>query len=226
MLKKEVTYEDFDGNQVTETLYFHISKSQVVEMQHGGVAEMLKRVTVPGATIEDIFESFKKLLGMGYGERIDGKTFRKDPEKTKDFLDSPAYDALFMSLVQGGTQNMLEFIGGMLPGDLVNDEVLAQAAQQAGLKYELAIPETSPQMATGIVLPEPGAVKSPQSDVPAAFQGSSAAARARARLRAGNPQRPESEEAINESDVPAEKSVDEMSADELRAMVRKLSGAN
>ncbi len=41
MLKKTITYEDFDGNQVTEDHFFHLSKADLVEMevsQKGGMS--------------------------------------------------------------------------------------------------------------------------------------------------------------------------------------------
>ena len=33
MLKRNITYEDFDGNTVTEAFYFNLSKAELMEME-------------------------------------------------------------------------------------------------------------------------------------------------------------------------------------------------
>lgn len=32
MLKREIKYEDFENNQVTETFYFDLTKSEIIEL--------------------------------------------------------------------------------------------------------------------------------------------------------------------------------------------------
>lgn len=168
MLKKEVTYEDFNGNTVTEILYFNISKSEVVEMQYGDVSELLKQVTAKGAKGSDILAAFKKIIGMAYGVKSeDGRRFHKDPDQTSDFLNSPAYDAVFMELVQGDTEAVLKFIQGVLPSDLATDENMAAVAAQAGIKVDVQVPVTTPSVApVRVQLPQP----KPENGTPAAFK--------------------------------------------------------
>ena len=47
MLKKTITYEDFNGETVSEDFFFHLSKAELVEleMSHtGGLSASLERI--------------------------------------------------------------------------------------------------------------------------------------------------------------------------------------
>ena len=120
MLKKTITYQDFDGNSVTEDFYFHLTKAQIVEMEvsvDGGLSEHLKAVVASGKG-STIIETFKSLIASSYGVRSeDGKSFRKNKELTDDFLQSEAYSALFMELVTNAKSGA-EFVRGIVPADM------------------------------------------------------------------------------------------------------------
>jgi hypothetical protein len=120
MLKKTITYQDFDGNSVTEDFYFHLTKAQIVEMEvsiDGGLSEHLKAIVKSGKG-STIIETFKSLIAAAYGVRSeDGKSFRKNKELTDDFLQSEAYSAFFMELVTSATAGA-EFIRGIVPADM------------------------------------------------------------------------------------------------------------
>lgn len=209
MLKKNVTYEDFDGNAVTETLYFNISKVEIIEMEdpENDIRVLLQRVTAKGAKGGDILAAFKKLIGLAYGTKSeDGRRFHKDPVQTADFLSSPAYDAVFMELIQGDTMNMLKFIQAMLPSDLATDENMIAAAAQAGIKVDLPIPTPTP--ATSVIpvkLPVPQ--EKAESDIPSSF---------RARLDKMKEEAPKTVTSV------VQKPLDEMTKEELRAEVAKI----
>ena len=47
MLKKAISYTDYDGNERTETFYFNLSKAEIIEMEMGttgGMKNMLKGI--------------------------------------------------------------------------------------------------------------------------------------------------------------------------------------
>ena len=47
MLKKTITYTDYNDNERTEDFYFNLSKAEVTEMElstTGGLAEMIQRM--------------------------------------------------------------------------------------------------------------------------------------------------------------------------------------
>lgn len=131
MLKKTITYETFDGEEVTEDFYFHLSKADLVELEmskKGGLEEWLKRV-IASQDGKAIMEEFKNLIMMSVGERSeDGKRFRKDVQLRHNFRDSPAYDVLFMELITNADK-AAEFVNGIIPRNL--EQQMAQVPKPA-----------------------------------------------------------------------------------------------
>jgi hypothetical protein len=81
MLKKKITYVDFDGITRTEDFYFNLTKAEVTEMEmstEGGLAKMLEKI-VAAKDSKRIIEVFKDLILKAYGEKSpDGKRFIKN----------------------------------------------------------------------------------------------------------------------------------------------------
>lgn len=123
MLKKSITYEDFDGNTVTEDHYFHLSKADLIEMEmshKGGMHEYLQQI-VESEDGKAIVATFKELVLAAYGERSDdGKRFIKTPALREEFQSTEAYSALFMELCLN-TEAATEFVNGIVPAGLDED---------------------------------------------------------------------------------------------------------
>ena len=124
MLKKSITYEDFNGNQVTEEFAFHLSKAELIEMEaerRGGLAAYLQHI-VDSNDGAAIINAFKDLLLRSIGKvSEDGKRFVKSEEIRNDFMQSPAYSELFMQLATDAGV-AAEFVNGIIPKGL-GDEV-------------------------------------------------------------------------------------------------------
>ena len=101
MLKKTITYVDYNGNERTEDFYFNLSKAEVMEMElstTGGLAEMIQKI-IAAQDSPAIIKIFKELLLKAYGEKSpDGKRFMKTKEITQAFEQTEAYSQLFMEL--------------------------------------------------------------------------------------------------------------------------------
>jgi hypothetical protein len=128
VLKKTVTYTNFDGDQVVEDIYFHLTQAEIVKLEmseHGGLSESLKRlnVTQDGKEIMAIFE---RIVSAAYGIREGGR-FIKTDEIRQEFLASEAYSAFFMELIFS-TDAQIEFVRGIVPGEVTED-----AIKKAGL---------------------------------------------------------------------------------------------
>ena len=71
MVKKTITYTDFDGNVRTEDSLFNLSRAEVIEMElsvSGGLTRMIERM----ASTQDgpaIFKVFKDIIMKAYGEK-------------------------------------------------------------------------------------------------------------------------------------------------------------
>lgn len=123
MLKKTITYTDFDGNEVTEDFYFHMSKADLVEMElshKDGLQKKIERI-VEAQDGKAIMEEFKNLLLGSYGQKSpDGRRFVKSQELQDEFKSSPAYDVIFMELVTD-SDKAAAFVNGIIPTDLGDD---------------------------------------------------------------------------------------------------------
>ena len=121
MLKKTITYEDYYGNSITEDFRFNLNKSEVAKMElttPGGLQNYVQKLTkdMNGKNITDFFE---KLILSSYGEiSLDGKKFIKVDENGKelykDFVQTDAYNVLFMELVTD-SEAAAKFLEGILP---------------------------------------------------------------------------------------------------------------
>jgi hypothetical protein len=123
LLKKSITFEDFNGNNVNEDHYFHLSKSDLVELEvshKGGLKDWITHII----EIEDakaLIEEFKKLILSSYGKKSgDGRRFIKTAALREEFESSPAYEELFMELVTDADK-AAEFVNGVVPKGLEED---------------------------------------------------------------------------------------------------------
>lgn len=128
MLKKTISYIDFNGNEVTEDFYFNLTKAELAEMelketiikgeeQTGGMVEKLNAIAKSGEG-RLIIEVFKDIIAKSYGVKSeDGKRFIKSPELFEEFSQTEAYSELFMSFVTNADA-AAQFINGIMPADI------------------------------------------------------------------------------------------------------------
>ena len=117
MLKKTITYTDFNGMERSEDFYFNLTKAEVMEMEMstvGGLSEMIQRIIAAQDT-PSIIKVFKDLVLKSYGEKsADGKRFIKTPEIAEAFSQTEAYSGLFMELATDADA-AAAFVNGIIP---------------------------------------------------------------------------------------------------------------
>lgn len=136
MLKKTITYSDYNGVERTEDFYFNLSKAEILEMEmgtSGGLAEMIQRI-VATQDAPAIIKIFKDLVLKAYGEKSpDGRRFLKTDENgnplSRYFEQTEAYSILFMELATDADA-AAKFVNGIVPGDISKQ----MAAQPTALK--------------------------------------------------------------------------------------------
>lgn len=120
MLKKTVTYTDYNDVEVTENVYFNLNKAELSEMElttPGGYSNMIRRIVAADDT-PAIFRAFKELILKAYGEKSqDGRRFIKSPELAEAFSQTEAYSIVFMEITQDANK-AAEFFNGLIPPDL------------------------------------------------------------------------------------------------------------
>lgn len=117
MLKKTITYIDYNGNERTEDFYFNLTKAEIMEMHlstNGGLDAMIKRI-VDSQDAPSIIRIFKDIILKAYGEKTDdGKRFMKSKEIADAFSQTEAYSQLFMELATDADAAS-KFIKGIVP---------------------------------------------------------------------------------------------------------------
>ena len=128
MLKKTITYKDYNDVERTEDFYFNLSKAEAMEMElsiTGGLTEMIRKIVAAQDT-PTIIATFKQIILKAYGEKsADGRRFIKSEELSKAFSETEAYSILYMELATDANA-AAEFVNGIVPKD-----VDAPAAQQS-----------------------------------------------------------------------------------------------
>lgn len=121
MLRKEVNYTDYNGDQQIDICYFHLNKAELGKLQMRMDGKFLDHIQalIEKRRIESLYDFFYNLLLDSYGERdVSGKRFNKSKDIRDDFENSIAFSELLMEIISD-QENMSAFIKGILPPDMV-----------------------------------------------------------------------------------------------------------
>lgn len=120
MLKKTITYTDYNGETRKEDFYFNMTRAEITELElsiDGGLSDMIKRVT-EAKDVPSIIKIFKDLVLKAYGQKSpDGKRFIKSKQLSEEFSQTEAYSDLFMELATNATA-AAAFVNGIMPQDI------------------------------------------------------------------------------------------------------------
>jgi len=115
MIKKTLTYENFNGVTVTKDFYFHLSKADMIELAIDGLFEETMKKAIAEEDKLTLFKMFRKLIHLSVGVRSeDGESFAKPEMFQEAFVTSPAFDQLIEHLFSD-TEKAAEFVSGLLP---------------------------------------------------------------------------------------------------------------
>lgn len=186
MYRKLVTFTDFNGEEATEELYFHLTKAEIVDLEvgtkkgEGSLSASLQRI-IDTKNGEEMYRTFKYLLTVSHGVKSDdGRNFVKNDRTREEFLTSAAYSKLIEDMLEN-TDFAIEFVLGILPRGLQEEAQklagLPVGAPLAAVKEPRHItrtemiewpgddvPNLSRLIATGEIVVDPD----PESEVPSA----------------------------------------------------------
>lgn len=120
MLKMAVKYLDFNDNERVEDFYFNLTRVEFMRWQAQAGKDLVEsmREAVTNNDFNSILKYFEELIKRSYGVKSDdGRHFIKDSAKTRDFMNSSAYDELFWRLSQSPEETK-RFIEGVVPKTL------------------------------------------------------------------------------------------------------------
>jgi len=117
MLKKTITFIDYNGNEQTEDYYFNLNEAELTELElseDGGLVKTIERI-VAAEDGQEIIRIFKALILSAVGIKSnDGRRFIKSDSIREEFEQTPAYSKLFMELATE-TDKATAFVTGILP---------------------------------------------------------------------------------------------------------------
>lgn len=117
MLKKTITYTDYNGVDRTEDFYFNLTEAELLDMELGTAGTFTSMVNgiVNAKDMPSIIKIFKELLFKAYGKKSpDGRRFMKSEEISRDFAETPAYSQFYMELATND-ELAAEFVNNVLP---------------------------------------------------------------------------------------------------------------
>ena len=128
MMVHKVTYESyFSEEEVTETLYFNIRFSEIQNMIMNEGWDKKLQWFGEEFDIENmdhrrrVLEFWDEVIKRSYGVR-DGDDFVQDPEVTRRFMRSAAYDRLIVDILYTSDSNLAsEFIQRLFPKKLMDE---------------------------------------------------------------------------------------------------------
>jgi hypothetical protein len=120
MIKKTITYEDYNGDERTKDFYFHMNQVEFSKLNGeipGGIEKRMQKV-IEDRDDDALLRIIDLLVSRGYGEFNDEDEFTKISKNGRPlyekFVNTDAYDQLIIELIQN-ENNIVEFLRGMMP---------------------------------------------------------------------------------------------------------------
>lgn len=135
MLKQDIKFQDYNGNDREVTEYFHLNEAEIVELQaqsvNGLQVEMQEAILSNDAS--KVLDFVKMLVHKSYGKKSnDGLHFEKSPEILQKFINSAYYSDFLLGLIEDNGRRGEEFVKGIMPPKLLARALAQVEGQQAG----------------------------------------------------------------------------------------------
>lgn len=132
MLKKTITYKNFDDKEVTKDFYFNLTQAELTEFQldvasAGKDFEKLQELADENGKVspEELIKTqnhkaivnfFKEIVKKSYGVRTPDGDFDKSELLSERFIHSEAYSVLFMDILSN-EEEAAAFVIGVMPSE-------------------------------------------------------------------------------------------------------------
>lgn len=135
MFKKTITYTDFDNNERTETHYFNMTQTELINFVTDMPDDVTNSLREQGENVDPeqaalaliekiggkgIINFIKELMLKSYGIKSeDGRRFVKSKQITEEFEQTIAFDEIFMEFMQDEKSGS-DFINAIIPASMLN----------------------------------------------------------------------------------------------------------
>jgi hypothetical protein len=137
MLQQQITFTNFDGDEVTKTYYFHFTKTEIIDLfMTGELEEVLDTLKEAAENLDRpaMIDVTRRLILMAYGER-DGDSFLKSDEIRTRFESSLPFEQFYFDMLTH-PDTFMTFMEKILPADMI---AAAQAQGKLPESYEEAL---------------------------------------------------------------------------------------
>ena len=143
MVKKTVTYTDYNGVERTEDAYFNLNELELAEIAVELPDELSDSIfdntneeevgeVIQNLGKKEIIEFVKKLMIKSYGVKSeDGRCFIKNEKLVEEFKYSALFSAIVMELLTD--DNASEFINAIIPANVADKIAESNAAATVGM---------------------------------------------------------------------------------------------
>jgi hypothetical protein len=117
---KTITFRNFDGEMVTETYNFGLNKAELAEWMvsaPGGDLQAYIKEISEARDGKQVFTALKQVLTLSVGKR-EGNRLVKNQDIVDEFMQTPAYEELFMELMVNNGVGLVEFLRSIVPEDM------------------------------------------------------------------------------------------------------------
>lgn len=128
MVSETITYTDLEGKEVTQKLYFNLTRADISELGFdvdGGWEGLQDRVNSDfKGTFKEYYNLIKAMIVKAYGVKSrDGKSLIKPEEETLKFVASEAYSVIIDKLFADETgETMINFMQRVTEGAKKNSK--------------------------------------------------------------------------------------------------------
>ena len=132
MFRKDITYTDYNGDKQTETCYFNLNRTELMDIALDlpeGIVEPSDNEKEASIHLVDklgtkgIFNFIKDVVKKSYGIKSeDGRRFIKDDQITLEFTQTPMYDEIISEFTHDD-KAASDFINNVIPAEYINEQI-------------------------------------------------------------------------------------------------------
>jgi hypothetical protein len=120
MLKKTITYTNFNEEEKTRELYFHLGKMDMARVHADPTFLQEMERAASENDKKTMLEKIEYIVRLAYGIRSeDGEKFIKTKEIQDEFIHSAVYEEFLIDLLVRG--NFFEFVKGVFPPKVMKE---------------------------------------------------------------------------------------------------------
>ena len=123
MVKKTITYEDFEGNQKTKDFYFHMNQVEFSKLNGevpGGLEKRMQTI-IQDQDEDALLRMIDLLVSRSFGKFDEEDEFTKIDRNGRPlyekFVNTDAYDKLIIELIQS-EKNIVSFLTEVMPKNM------------------------------------------------------------------------------------------------------------